>query len=465
MENKPTSLPLAKATLVKELPGLRRKIFDVPAGRQGILTLTSGKYRLLPPGRHVVWHWFSSTFSSENGEWVGYFPGQPFTLLNDYPNLLTGDGELVDASILFMTNIKEPLQFFQSMVIPSGEIPSEGFRLPLPDMETKLVQLARRYAAIDLSAGLPTEFLLDEITDLLAHQLAEKGLDLSAIRVLSFIQASDRVEIADKLQQMEENLEDVRFDEWLASANNQQELDERLRQRQPEQSLPVGVRPVVENVAPKPEDQPKGTAEEPQKASNGLLGSLKDWLNQRPGEKSLGQARHVMALLSQGKPQAEAITRDRPANTEIKLMELFSGNKQLTDRLVRKQVDLELSHVADMLLDCRGKTYRNGDEPTAIQFMQMQRSLENQREHLQDPTFGTPAYVTVPNLSAAALGQMLAYDEGLLVQIANHSEFAHILQQRVTTGEPVDEQINILASRLSTFEHAFARRSRLIQLK
>ena len=361
-----------------------------------------------------------------------------------------------------MTNVKQPQQFFQSMVIPSGEIPSEGFRLPLPGLETKLVQLARRYEANDLSAGLPTEFLLDEITDLLAHQLAEKGLELAAIRVLSFIQASDRVEIADKLQQLEENLEDVGFDEWLASANNQQELDERLRQGQPEQGLPAGVRPVVETAAPQPEGQPKGT---PQKAADGLIGSLKAWLGQRPGEKSLEQAKHVMALLNQGKPEPEALTRDRPANTEIKLRELFNGNKQLTDRLVRKQVDLELAHVADMLLDCRGKTYRNGDEPTAIQFMQMQRSLERQREHLQDPEFGTPAYVTAPNLSATALGQMLAYDEGLLVQIANHSEFAHILQQRVTTGEPVDEQMNILASRLSTFEHAFARRSRLIQLK
>jgi len=185
--NQAASHPIASAMPVKELPGLLFKSFDVSAGRQGLAILSSGKFRLLPIGRHIVWSWLPRLDSQEDADWVGSFPDQPFTLTNDYPHLLSGDGEEVDASIFFLTSIKNPLQFFQSVLIPSREIPAEGFRLQLPGLESLLTQLVRRYTAADLCAGLPSEFVMGEISDILTQRLAEMGLEMNSIRVLSFL--------------------------------------------------------------------------------------------------------------------------------------------------------------------------------------------------------------------------------------------------------------------------------------
>ena len=455
MINPSASLPLAKAVLVKKLPGLRRKSFDVPAGRKGILVQPNGQYRILSHGRHVVSKLLPRLFRNENAEWVGYFPEEPFALLNDIPNLLSQDDELLDGSILYMVNVKDPLQFFQGTVIPAGEIPADGFRLPLPLVDENIKQLGRKYEAQDLSAGLPTEFILNEVTEVLEHELAVKGLGLVSIRVLSFISAEDRVKIAIKLQDLNERLDDLKIDPQFALAANQTALDELMRSKHEEMGIPAGVRPVYEPAQPQPA---------PKTVGNPFAG-LKAWLQQRPAEKSPIQAGRILGMLGFGKPGGSNGSGDRPPSDNLDLEKLVRGSKQRIDQLVRSQTDQELKAIAEMLMDSRHKTYTNGDEPTALQIMGMQTGLKELRGKVQDPSFGHPPYLDNLDVPSRVLGQMLAYDEGLLVQIANHSEYAHIIQQKITTGEPVDEQLNTLASRMTTFEHAFARRSRIVKLK
>jgi len=536
MTNQSLPLPLAKAYRAKDLPGYWVRTLEVPAGRKGIVLQTSGQHRMLPPGRHVVLVILTRLLGSGSGLSAGYIPEQPFAAFIKATNLLSGDDELVDASMLCLVTVADPVVFFRSQVLPLKEISAEGLKLSPHLIAENLIPLVRRYAASDLSAGLPTDYLLDQVSELVEHQLSEQGLKLNAIKMLSFIRADDRLEIASKLQKLEEKLAGIQMDAQLASLENQAQLDDFIRQMHSDIGIPAGLRPIYEA-----SNGNMNKSSIPQKIKEKLIGTLNTWLQQHPLEQSTDQAWRILGMLKKENPQqkeknaaasqralsawlrkrallvsgmilggcvlsvlifaltvkatdgvrwgllfilwgpilaviAQNIVKVFRKQTElqdtywdtagiVKIDDLARGKKDRVDQLVREQIDQELSHISEMMIACRSKAYRSGDEPLAIRFMELTRRLESHRAQIQNPEFGAAPYLKDFKINPEALGQMLDYDEGLLVQIANHAEYAHILQQKVISGGMVDADLTTLESRLETFEHAFARRARAMQSK
>ena len=451
MSNPTAQLPLARAVPVSSLPGVLRKTLDVPVQRQGIVYMRSGKHRLLSSGRHIVAVLLPRIIWNDTGDWAGFMPVDAFPAFCNLPSLLTGDEELVDASLLCLVKVANPLQFFQNVVMPRREIPASGLELPNQLLNTKLAPLVRRYAAEDLSAGLPTEFLLSEINDMVAHQVNAMGLELLGIQVFAVMQATDRVETAGRLAELESMLQDARLQNRFGDVQSQAELDGLMRELQQDSAIPAGVRPVFAPAA-QPAPQASQKPAQPPK-SGGLVAGLKSWLGFGPAQPKPAQATRLLELFQNEPAQVSA---------SIALDHLTDGNRAAIDRLLRAQIDQEMAHIHEMLQDCRSRAYHAGQEDTALGFMHLLRDIESQRQHFRNPGFGKAAYGAGLNLTQGELGRFLAYDEGLLVQIASHSEFAHILQQNLIAGQPLDEDVKVLASRLQTFEHAFARRARVI---
>lgn len=440
MNNTQAQLPLAKAIQAGSLPGVMRKIIEIPAGRQGIIIMRSGKARMLPPGRHIASVALPRIIWNDTGDWCGYLPADVFPAFYNLPNLLSGDDDLLDASLLCLVKVTHALQFFQGIVVPQGMVPASGLELPGGLVRTGLEPLVRRYTAADLAAGLPTDFLLGQMGELMRQQLANLGLELVGVQVFSFLPAVDRIEIAAKLGAMEALLADAQVQSRLESAQDQAGLDGAMRELQEKTTLPAVVRPVL------PEPHIKG----------GLITNLKKWLGIAPAAPRPANSAHLQKLIE------ESTVPGASSRTGLRLEHLATSNPTQVDQVVRRQVERELEHIQNMLTECRSRLYRAGDEATALEVMLFLRNLEKRRVQFQKPAFGPPLYASGLPLSPAALGNSLAYDEGLLVQLAAHTEYAHILQQKVTTGAPVDEDLKVLLGRLDAFEHAFSRRGRIV---
>lgn len=470
MTNPTPQLPLAMATPAWKLPGVLRKVLDVPANHQGIVLMRSGRHRMLPAGRHIVSVMLPRIIWNDTGDWAGYMPESPFAAFYNIPNLLTGDGELVDAGLLCLVKVANPLQFFQDQVMPRREIPANGLEISPFLVQKNLEPLVRRYAADDLSAGLPTEALLGQISDMVEHQVSSMGLALVVIKVFSFIPVSDRAEVANRLAELEDMLSDARMQDSLGGARSQADLDRMMRDLQTSKGIPTGVHPVLAPVAQPTVVQvaavsaasPAATVPQPAPvaAQGSLAADLKSWLSTGPLGLNAGRFSRLLDLLRQEKPQFVP----QAGNVPLGIEKLVNGNRETIDRLVRSQVDRELQHIHEMLQDCRTRAYRGGNEPAALELMRMMRSLEAQRQKIQNTSFGPAAYAGSLNLTGEVLGKYLAYDEGLLVQVANHAEFTHLLQQKLSDGQAVEEDLKVLSSRLETFGHSFSRRARVVEL-
>ena len=117
-----TKLPLARAFTLKQLPGRLGKTLQVPPGRQGISLNTGGRVRLFPPGAHRVLNAFERLKGQGAGLRAGYIPAQGFQAGLKTANLLSGDNELLDASLLCLVEVSDPARFFAELVIPHEQL-------------------------------------------------------------------------------------------------------------------------------------------------------------------------------------------------------------------------------------------------------------------------------------------------------------------------------------------------------
>jgi hypothetical protein len=241
-QSNPTLTPLARCYRLEELGGIIGKSLDVPPGRQGISSDLYGEVSAYPPGRRRVISVWDRLRGRGAGLLAGYIPAGPFTAWFKATNLLSGDGELVDASLLGSVEVFEAGKFFTEFVMPNGSLAGAVIELNDPAVFDALSPLVRSYAAADLAYGLPTAALLPALPTSLNPLLSMRGLNLVAMQTISFRMASDQVEIAEKAMQMQEQLDDLAIQKEMARIENQVQLDEFIRQLDPDLVQTAGLR-------------------------------------------------------------------------------------------------------------------------------------------------------------------------------------------------------------------------------
>lgn len=272
---KQEAVPLAKAFLLKEMPGRVGKALVVPPDRQGVLLPARGEARLLSPGRHTVLSVFDRLLGKGAGLRAGYVPRRDFYQWLVGANLLSGDDQLIDLALLCRLEIADPVRFFTEGVLPRQEVSEAALDLDEASVR-RLAGLARSYTAEDLVHGLPTERLLPAVQAGLAPLLANQGLRSLGVEMLAFQRADDRALIAEKLLALDERLRQVELEKRMMEIENEQQLDEFIRQFDPGLVEETGLRPVPA-VALQPASAAQASADQGA-AANGSLGGDKEQL-------------------------------------------------------------------------------------------------------------------------------------------------------------------------------------------
>jgi len=257
-QNPSTIPPLGRAFRLKEIPGWLNKYLDVPPGRRGVAIDAAGRARTFLPGRHRLLSFWERVRGRGVGLLAGYVPAEPFATRLEAPYLLSGDGELIDASLILAAEVSDAARFFTEQVVPRGELRMASLDLSEADSQATLGALARQYAAEDLIHGLPTSRLAGEAQARLEPFLHSQGLRLSAVQFLTFWHSDDRAAVAEKVQALQERLQEVELQAKMAKVENETQLTEFIQQMAPGLVEEAGLRPVAEAVGEPPPAEGKG---------------------------------------------------------------------------------------------------------------------------------------------------------------------------------------------------------------
>ena len=188
-------------------------------------------------------------------------------------NLLSGNGELLDASLFCLAEAGDATRFFEQVVWPLGRLQSGEIDLSSDTAAEILDAFTRRYAAEDLVQGLPTTRLLPEIIKLINPELEARGIRLLDVPVLSFRRASDRALVAEQAQEISARVRDVELDGVMDELEKQAMFEDFARQLDPELVRLAGVRFSAASAAPETAPAPVSGTKLPSR-----LESLLAWL-------------------------------------------------------------------------------------------------------------------------------------------------------------------------------------------
>jgi hypothetical protein len=521
----PVDPPLGRAFRLKELPGLIAKSMDVPPRRQGVVIYANEKIRLLPPGRQRILSPLERLRGLGAGLNAGYVPAGGFTAWFKASNLLSGDGELIDAGLLCEVQPAEPAAFFREIVLPRGVVHAEGIDLGSEPVFHALEALVQRYAALDLARSLPTERLLPEVLSYIGPALAAQSLRLSGIHFLSFHPSNQRAEIAEKALALDERLQDAAMQQKMLAVENQAQFEDFVRQLDPAFLEDAGLR-----LGSPPEPGPAANNGQKIPFADRLRSALKL-------ETKSGQPWRITQLWRKQAPAAAQTPARRPRNTRwwlprtiwigivlltvylltsfvfnlserlgwenpwevlsvlwafglgavlesIKALyekreeigerpfteagttfldDLTRNNRERIDALVRESCGRELAHSREMLNELRGRVYRQGDEDLALKLRTLEQKFERAQSQILDPRFGAAPYLGDLKINRRTWEEMLDFDEELLVRAAALAEDARRIQQDLSLAQPDPGLLDAQQDRLDGFLHQFETRSRALR--
>lgn len=227
----PASMPpLGKAYHTSQLDGWAAKWLEIPPGRSGVAIFRNGQERVFPAGRQRILTPIERLRGLGAGLRAGYLPAQPFAAWLKAGSLLSGDQELLDASLLCMLEVGSSAQFFRQVIWPAGVLEAGIVDLSDETLSQILNNYTLRYAAADLVNGLPTARLLPEIQLLLEPLLAGRGLRLQTVQLLIFQRSADRALVAQKTLELQQKMQEIQLEGQMAAVENQAALEEFAQQ-------------------------------------------------------------------------------------------------------------------------------------------------------------------------------------------------------------------------------------------
>ena len=297
---------LARANTLKDLPGRLGKYLEVPPGRRGITISSNGEIQTFGPGRHRVMSGSGRLLGRGAAFQAGIIPGESFTARVKAENLLSGDDELLDASLLCEVEIVDPARFFTRQVLPRQVIHGNSLDLSSESGWELLGALARRYEAADLVHGAPTERILPQIRAGLGPLLMDQGLQLGNIQLLTFWRIEDRALAAEKALAFQDRLRDVELEEKMAQIETEAQFDDFVHQLEPDMEEKIGLHPV--------EIEDTDAAAEGEGKFISILDSFRTWINFESKKDERGRHFRIDGLFRRlgKKKEAPAKGRRRP---------------------------------------------------------------------------------------------------------------------------------------------------------
>lgn len=518
-----TAVPLARTFTLKELSGRLGKKMYVPQERQGVRVLRDGQARLYPPGPHWVVTAFQRLRGLGAGLRAGYVPDGVMQWHLKVGHVISGDGQLLDVSILGEGKVSDAVRFLLSEVAPRKVIQGPAMDVDEETVFRAVYQMVQNYAAEDLLSGAVTGDLREQLRRILAVSLKGIGLELYGIDLITIWRAEDSLKIEEALFALGQKMDGLEIEKKMAEVENQAEFNAFMGEYVPDWPQTAGLPQVgdKQGMLAKTGDalrswiksetdgeqpgrnfrlkslwkQKKSAAETPKIAHQrakkmrwwpraiwmatlvliGLIISLVfNWLTQAASLDNKLEFYVVVwtvvigALLESAvslyKQWEEKQSTDWDLEGATLLDDLSRNNRQLVDSIVRQQCSEELAQQERMVNDVRSRVFKEGNEELALRLRRLEQKLAHSREQVLDARFGTAPYLrTELKISRQAWERMLDDDEHLLVQVAALTEDAHQFQARLSQQELDGGFADRFEAKLDVFQKDFASRQRALR--
>jgi hypothetical protein len=510
---------LAAAYPIQALKGWLSKHVLVPPGRQGIALFRSGKFELYPAGENRVITDLDRFKGDGAGFWAGYIPKDPFKATLTVANLLSGDDLLLDLSLLCTLEVQEPVRFFTEVVIPQGEIEVETFVIGADNVFQSFSNLIRNYSAQDLVDGNLDSEMVEKAFRAISPNLHDQGLILHSIDLVTCWRQEDRLLIEEKIFALDQKLADLEFEKKLADVENEQELNAFLEASGVQ--LPVSPRVIDKDQQEKAGSLYKtwigGQKDGHQPGRNFRLKTLiKERLDDASGRKRtvykprwwlpraiwiivvvlaaigltvfLNQASQTLdwagrnefyiaiwlfalgAILDSVKALfknwEKLFATDMAADDTVGLDQLRIKNRQVVNRIVRDQCDLELGIQKETINELRSRVFHAGDTDLALEMRRIEQKIENFQEKIKDNNFGAAPYLRSDiRISEKTWRTFMDNEEYLLIQVALLTEAAHHLQVLFSNSQLSHDPFQEYEAELDSFMKNFSVRGRILHTK
>ncbi|NPA93570.1 MAG: hypothetical protein GXO56_07825 [Chloroflexi bacterium] len=512
------TLPLARAYAVRELPGWWGKSLDVPPGKIGVAVDARGQARTWPkPGRHRVLSVSERLRGQGIGLRAGWVPAEPFEAAVQVPYLLSGEGRLVNLSLVARVRVSDPVAFFTRQVAPAGVLHHVTLSLNAEEAQAALSAVTTQYLADDLARGVPGEGLQAALVQRLRPFLATEGLAIQAAPVVFFWDPEKRASIEEKVLALEERLHNLQIEGKIAAAEAQERLEAFLREMEAD-GVKVQVTPLDASEAASPEEAQDVLAAvralwQGKEVRHPLLKRLFEqnkestlpaprlsrwwWVPRTAfivaawtiallvtrlifwwrGNNSfwdswdlltplwgfvLGVTLEGIKALYEKRERAEEANWQKYGYTRVD--DLARQDRARADRLVREQSASMLRSLAEALNGWRSRVFRQGNTDLALRLKTLEKEAEHLAEDVLRSDFGRPPYVD-PSLriGKTTWDAMLDYDEALLVELHELLEYVRNLQSPDKATPSQEKALASLEQKLADFRLMFSRRSEALR--
>ncbi len=509
------SLPLAEAFPIHALKGWLSKHLVVPPGRQGIALFRDGRTQFFPSGENRVITDLDRLKGLGAGFWAGYLPSGTFPVMLAVNNLLSGDEQLLDLSLLCSARVSDPARFFTDMVIPRRKVSGKTLLVDEPELFKSFANLVHTYASIDLIQGDLDADLINKALALLSPVLKAQGLTLENIDLVTCWRQEDRLLIDQQVYELEQKKADLKFEQELAQAEAAGKLNEFLK-----------ANGVKLNARQKAETQAKAD-----RKSQGQV--MDNWLEGKKSVDQPGRNFRVHALVDKVPPQQAkvknkvrwwiprtiwiiaviligvamtiAITifadqmgwkgkgeiyftiwvfvlgtilesvaalyknwekhfkNEFEVGAPITLDQLRIKDRATVDRIVREQCQMELGLQRDILNETRSRIYQAGLVEQALLFRRIEKKIEDYQEKVKEKSFGVAPYLSPDiTLSRETWASYMENDELLLIEAGRLTEKAQRLQANFNQVSVNDDVLADYEVSLDGFYKSFAVRERVL---
>jgi hypothetical protein len=514
-----TTAILAKAFQLNDLRGWISKKLVVPPGRTGIAVFRDGKTDLFSPGENRVITDLDRLLGKGAGFWAGYLPAENFTATISINNLLSGDDKLIDLNLLCDVSVEDNRKFFVELVIPQRELPAGSLIIDMSELFYAFASVVRNYTADDLISGNLDSELRQKANLLLTNLLPNKGIQLEDIIMISIWNQEDRLIIREQADALNQKLKDLEFEQKIANAKTQEELEEAFKENGISIPKKSGFFPI--SLGEKNDDKLKNWSESVRKSElpghNFRLRSLlikkeldsvnrldtpilKHWWVPRVLWMVFSLLAGIAATFYLKKASAtyEWLTRsefyytiwiailgfnidgifklfkkweetfanvEQPASI-LGLDDIRFKDPQAIDNIIRDQSQMEINRQWEILNEVRGKVYRSGNENLALEIKQLERKLENFIPQLKDEKVGKPIYLFDDiKISKASWSHCLDHEEVLLIKAAMLTQSAQEIQSLLAENQSINESLAKFEAEFDVFTSDFMSRNRIIHTK
>jgi hypothetical protein len=241
-------VPMAKIVHPAEWSGRFNKHLIVPPARQGIVIHPDGSSLILNEGKTRILSFWQRLNGAGIGLQTGFFSPYPFTSIMISNYLLTGNGILIDAHVVLSVYVADPARFYYECLLPSNEIAIGGMtRIGNEMVQSAIASVVRCYTAADLIAGMYPQIIV-ELQDILQPVLRNTGLEIDCVEIVSFWRSDERAEIAEKVHDLEERLQEIELQKEFAQIESKVQLQEFIDQIDPDLMAKMGFYPAEKAV-------------------------------------------------------------------------------------------------------------------------------------------------------------------------------------------------------------------------